>query len=711
MLTHQILSAICRTFVHSIWQGIVAAALAGAILALTRRSSALRRYNLLGVVLLLCMVTTSVTLYLELQSVSAAAPVQQPVDVVLAPAPFVTLSYWDLLMNYLNTHAPFIMLVWSIIFLFKCFRMGVGFYHIHYIRHHKAYEPDQKWNDRLQQLADLLGLRKTVRLVESALVQVPLTTGFIKPCIFVPLGLLTQLPADQVEAILLHELAHIRRRDYLVNIVQSIAESIFFFNPALLWISARLREEREACCDDVAVTHTPHKASYLHALVAFAGRASAGKLEMAINRKQTLLLSRVKRMLTRENEKLTIMEKSVLIMGLVVISAFTLMPAPVQPEQPEHKSAEAFIVYKPSILSPSAGKNKELIIQAVKRDTVTPGNTRLNTASNINIQYSFAFDSSLNVNLNKDTLWSNIAFNYAATKILNQYDLNIQNNVSTNVNNDIVYVKIDSSRMQYLKQLSIDSGNMQYLKKIPLNTRQQYNYSFEFDFKNDSTHGIAEQYYEILKKQRRDNDTLQPLKKNKIQIKGAKDEWKELPDSSGDKGRWKSPKPGAAFKKDISFSPKPVIIRQKKIDKPVIVFADSSRTITKKKLDKPVVVFTPKSAVAGKFDKPVVIFKPKTPKSALATKMDKPRVIFKKAAPDSSRIKEVKPPSKGKQEGKTVPQGSVKPGDGLPETPAADASRPKKLKKETPPKKPDVLEEKLPADFYNSLILPKKIDC
>ena len=106
-------------------------------------------------------------------------------------------------------------------------------------------------------------------LLESAIVKVPVVIGLLKPVILLPLGLLSNLPPDQVEAVLLHELAHIRRKDYLVNLLQSFAEVVFFFNPALLWISSLMREERENCCDDVAISHIKNKKQFIHALVAF----------------------------------------------------------------------------------------------------------------------------------------------------------------------------------------------------------------------------------------------------------------------------------------------------------------------------------------------------------------------------------------------------------------------------------------------------------
>ena len=326
-LTNETLQAICRTFLHSIWQGMIAAALAGIILWGTRHSSARTRYNLLGLVLLLSLLTSGITFYTELGDSAAAIANIPGTDIDAATTAVLPQHPGQLIIQYMDQHASWFMMAWAFIFLVKCIRLLNGFYYIHRIRRVSIQSVPAHWEETLVRLSHSLGIQKAIRLLESGIVKTPVTIGFFKPVIFLPLGLLTQLPADQVETILLHELAHIRRKDYLVNILHSFTETIFFFNPAFLWISARLREEREACCDDIVVAHTPHKATYLHALVAFEEQAVSGtSLQLRLGSRQEHLLQRVKRMLTRENKKLTIMERISLIFGLIAITAFSFMP-------------------------------------------------------------------------------------------------------------------------------------------------------------------------------------------------------------------------------------------------------------------------------------------------------------------------------------------------------------------------------------------------
>ena len=123
-----------------------------------------------------------------------------------------------------------------------------------------------EWQQTLQRLGAQIGLSRPVRLLVSALVQVPTVVGWLRPVVLVPVGSLGGLPAEYVEALLLHELAHIRRHDYLVNMLQSVAEALLFYHPAVWWVSGHIRAGRELCCDDVAVSVSGDALTYARAL-------------------------------------------------------------------------------------------------------------------------------------------------------------------------------------------------------------------------------------------------------------------------------------------------------------------------------------------------------------------------------------------------------------------------------------------------------------
>ncbi len=123
-----------------------------------------------------------------------------------------------------------------------------------------------EWHEILGKLGARIGVSRPVRLLVSAMVQVPSVVGWLRPIVLVPVGALSGLPVEHMEALLLHELAHIRRHDYLINILQTVAEALLFYHPAVWWVSGHVRAERELCCDDLAVSVSGDAPTYARAL-------------------------------------------------------------------------------------------------------------------------------------------------------------------------------------------------------------------------------------------------------------------------------------------------------------------------------------------------------------------------------------------------------------------------------------------------------------
>ena len=123
-----------------------------------------------------------------------------------------------------------------------------------------------EWQRTLDRLKSRISVSRHVTLLVSGLVNAPAAIGWFRPMVLMPVAALTGLPPAQIEALLLHELAHIRRHDYLVHIFQSAVEAIFFYHPAVWWISGHMRAERELCCDDIAVSITGNAVDYARAL-------------------------------------------------------------------------------------------------------------------------------------------------------------------------------------------------------------------------------------------------------------------------------------------------------------------------------------------------------------------------------------------------------------------------------------------------------------
>lgn len=126
-------------------------------------------------------------------------------------------------------------------------------------------------------LSGLMGIRRAVRVLQSTIIDSPMVIGAIKPVILLPASLLTGLSPAQLDSLLAHELAHVRRHDYLVNLLQGVVETLLFYHPAVWWVSRRIRIEREHCCDDAVVALVGDRAAYVAALAAVAESAAAAR--------------------------------------------------------------------------------------------------------------------------------------------------------------------------------------------------------------------------------------------------------------------------------------------------------------------------------------------------------------------------------------------------------------------------------------------------
>lgn len=332
--TERFVSALSNTLVHSLWQGLILAAVTGLIVLFTRKHSAVMRYNLLISALALFAVGVVVTFAMQMSEFKpVATDAVTTINNVTANAaiqidtPTPAQNFTDSLFSYLNQHHNTIVLVWFLIICAKSIQLLVGLIGVRRLKHTKVNQVTVDWYNRLQQLAHSLEIKKRIELLESGLAKVPMVIGALKPVILMPIGLLAALSIEEVEAILVHELAHIKRRDYLVNLLQSLMEIVFFFNPAVLWISQLIKAERENCCDDMVLSQRSNKVSYIRALISCEEyQAAVPAYAMSFAGDKATLMSRVKRMVSNRNHTLNLFEKTVLAVCLVVsglcISAF-----------------------------------------------------------------------------------------------------------------------------------------------------------------------------------------------------------------------------------------------------------------------------------------------------------------------------------------------------------------------------------------------------
>ena len=127
--------------------------------------------------------------------------------------------------------------------------------------------PPEEWIAELgRSVAKRTGLTRAFRILISSISDTPAVVGWLRPVILLPAATVAGLSVEQLETILAHEIAHIRRHDYLVNLLQVLVETLLFYHPAVWWVSSRIRRERELCCDDEVVRFVNDPILYARAL-------------------------------------------------------------------------------------------------------------------------------------------------------------------------------------------------------------------------------------------------------------------------------------------------------------------------------------------------------------------------------------------------------------------------------------------------------------
>jgi GWxTD domain-containing protein len=285
--------AIGWTLLHSLWQGAIVAGALAAVLAVTRPARA--RYAAACAAMVLLVAASGLTLTRMMPEEAS----------VLRPAAASAFAAWSVeagsdrsgfAPSGLAAAAPWLALFWMAGAWIFYLRHAAGWLSVRRLRERGVCSAPERWQQELERLSGQLRVSRPVRLLESSLADAPVVLGHVRPVILMPLGLLAGLPAGHVEAILLHELAHIRRHDYLVNLVQRLVEGLFFYHPAAWWISRVIRAERENCCDDMAVAIRGDAHEYAMALAALEETRWPGR-EPALAATGGSLVKRIRRLL------------------------------------------------------------------------------------------------------------------------------------------------------------------------------------------------------------------------------------------------------------------------------------------------------------------------------------------------------------------------------------------------------------------------------
>lgn len=328
-IPENISSALGWTLIHSLWQGLVIV-VAFSILRYIFKTSNARYWQGIGA-LSLQLISAIITFSIVYQPAEIGAAGKQRFTAffinnaanldgvsVFAPSKLSFIQQTEL---FIHNNLDTFVLFWFIGANLLLLRLIIGFVYVQQLKVQKISPVRDEVLGIMEDLQEKIQLNMPIRLFESAKAVVPMTIGWIKPIILLPAGIMSGLTITQLEAVLAHELAHIKRYDYLINIFQSCIEILFFYHPATWFISAQVRDERENCCDDYAVNICGDRLVLAKALTQVATFQQQPRLAMAFGAKRQTFMDRIKRIVGINDAKPMSYGNWAVFVGMVLIAA------------------------------------------------------------------------------------------------------------------------------------------------------------------------------------------------------------------------------------------------------------------------------------------------------------------------------------------------------------------------------------------------------
>ncbi len=368
-ISEDLIYALGWTVMHSIWQGFLIAIIMAFAFQVLRKKSAKVRYEIATISLFMVLVSAVSTFIWYFGSAGEIIEQQMTLSgqtVVGEQLSDTTIlqSFRESCIAYFNNHLPMIVLIWMVGAGFFILRLFGGLIYIQRLKHQKITLLSPYWQSKVQSIAAKIPNKKVVQIFESASVKVPMVIGHLKPYILLPIGAINQLDEKEVEAIIAHELGHVFRNDFLLNIVLSFIEVFFYYHPAVWWISGNIRLERENCCDDIAIKICGDSLIYAKALVRLQEiNTYAPTFAMPFSGQKNQLLNRIKRILNQPQSRSNIVER-------MAATCFLLLAIVFMSVSPNRMDAE---VEEPMLIVEGVenlSSNDFVELEAVVQDTV-----------------------------------------------------------------------------------------------------------------------------------------------------------------------------------------------------------------------------------------------------------------------------------------------------------------------------------------------------
>ncbi len=333
-ISEDLIYALGWTVMHSLWQGFLIAVLMAITLQVFRKKSSRLRYEVATFSLFLVFISAVCTFIWYLDTAATASD-HHLVNMVVPELHAATAADTGLLqgvtqscIDYFNEHLPLIVLLWLVGVAFFVLRLLGGLVYVQRLKHHRVAPLSPYWQKKVQNIAAKIPTKKMVGILESASVKVPMVIGYFKPIILMPIGAVNQLDEKEIEAVIAHELAHVFRNDFLLNIIMSFIEVFFYYHPAVWWISGNIRLERENCCDDIAIRVSGNSLDYAKALVRLQElKAYTPGFAMPFSGQRNQLLNRIKRILNQPQNRSNIIERLTATCFLLIAVLFMSVSA------------------------------------------------------------------------------------------------------------------------------------------------------------------------------------------------------------------------------------------------------------------------------------------------------------------------------------------------------------------------------------------------
>lgn len=307
------------TLIHSLWQHALIAIGCALVLLFTRHFSSHTRYWIAFGSLMLATLVSAITFY-QYQQASTQI-ILQPVNQAAAATWFADENIFNVV-QLINSHINSLVVIWLVGFLVYSLKILLNYRYCQHLKNTHIIATPEQWQTIFTTLVDKVGARTDVTLRLSTLAASPCVIGHFKPVVLLPLAVLMGMNQQQIEMILLHEIAHVRRNDYLLGLLQTTIKILFFFNPFLRWISNQIDKEREHACDDIVVAISKNPILFANTLKEFATMQLNQKTAMNITGKK-LLLTRITRMFGN-NTQATKSNYSLLTSVLILLSGLII---------------------------------------------------------------------------------------------------------------------------------------------------------------------------------------------------------------------------------------------------------------------------------------------------------------------------------------------------------------------------------------------------